>query len=264
MTRRFNLDEGVAHKFCELNTVNANVFLNKWEADRPGSGNLSASAVGFIARGLLRNRATNEDPAYNPGLKWWKDDKAVRDFDLRRAFSNSGIRTVSPSGRPAPRRPAHSPGRTRWPVHGRPRKTPEELLAILDRARNDYDFGRRLRPDLYKDLIGTAGRLNRDPGNTDFREPVIFAKPGPAPAYPEFRAGTSYLNVAKLCYLDSLCPGFHDIYRETLCGRIGEATINKMVGAELDKLIEMAEKDFVITKRDVSAHGTAAILHLCA
>ena len=132
-------------------------------------------------------------------------------------------------------------------MHGRSRKTPEELLAILDRARNDYAYGRNLRPDLYKDLIGTAGRLNRDPGNTVFREPATYARPGPAPAYPEFRAGTSYLNVAKLCLLDSLCPGIHEIYRGTLCGRVGNVTINRMVGSELDNLIDLAEKDYVIS-----------------
>jgi len=259
MAQKLGFDTEVNHLFCELNSVNANVFVNCYRNHSDDWDTHSKCATGYLTRGLLRNNSDNDDPAYNPGLKWWKDPACARDVELRHAFFNPGIKKEDPSGERG--RPVEMGGAGGSGIRTRsPRRLSEgDLLRLIDQARHDYTVGRNMDERTYVDLMGVSCRLHTIPGG--FREPQTYHRRGAAPRYHDFRTGTTYLNVAKLMYLEYLNPGFHGIWSVTLQGRFARTSVNGMAGTELGDLIEQAKEGWILGEKEAARFRDRYIRH---
>ena len=123
------------------------------------------------------------------------------------------------------------------------RKGEQELLELIEKARTDYDVGKRLERQVYYDMMGVTSRLHKGP----FDEPKEFYRPGNTPSYMEFRAKTSALNVAKIMLLQHRDHGLHQVWAHCMSQRRADTSVNGFLGNEVGSLVKLAEQDEVVT-----------------
>ena len=130
--------------------------------------------------------------------------------------------------------------------------TETEIINLLQKSRTNWDnkMVRDLDKKDFFDMMGCVSRLKKD--KDDFERGAPYAGEGRAGTYEEFRAKTSYLNLAKLLLLRRLCPGAEDLWAAVLNGRSTRTggSVDGMLGKELELLTNAVESGFVITAEE--------------
>ena len=96
-----------------------------------------------------------------------------------------------------------------------------------------------------QDMLGCTARVHEDPDAMMY-DCYKLNHPGIAPKYMEFRRDTTMMNLAKIHMLRFTNPAIEDLWSCIMSGRNATKTVNHMVGADLEHLIEVADRGYVI------------------
>ena len=85
-----------------------------------------------------------------------------------------------------------------------------------------------------------------------------YDSPGTTPGAGNYKQSCSYVNLAKIHLLGKMNYNIQQVYLGTLRGREARNTVNKMIGDELEKLLEVADDHNMNTKE---VHRCMALHH---
>ena len=107
-----------------------------------------------------------------------------------------------------------------------------------------------LRADKYVHTKLRDFICSETPRDAELQDPITYDGPSDTQRYVEFRKKTTSLNVAKMLLLRHTYAGLEELWTVVMSGRPAQ-NVNKLLGAELEHLLEVAEAGYVVCQEEV-------------
>ena len=245
----YGFDGAVCALISQLNSKNFNIFLNSFNPSQKGGwtkGGVSALANSFIRTKLLGLKHEGSK-VRNEGVPWWADPEFNRDpaivimsrqeRDDARWYAEEG---TARRGR-SPSRAGGSSSRDAPSRVSGPRSagvmTEDQILNLVNDMRTHPNVCRNKTEQYLIDCVHVITRKHKEHDLTDNR---TLNGPGTAPAYEEFRAQTSKINLVKLELLHKMAPRLWMAFTTSVEGRISRTSLNGHLGQDLTILTKSA------------------------